>query len=391
MTHTFVLTTAREGEAPLIRELAGFGLTATPTGKGAVHLQGSLADGYRALLWSRIASRVLLPLGIAAADDADALYDTLREGPWDDHLTVDKTFAVHVSGGNEQLRHGHFTALRVKDAIVDHFRDKTGERPSVERYDPDVQLHVRIDGYDAIVSIDLAGRPLHMRGRGRDGGPAPLRETLASAILTLADWPALAEQGVPLVDPFCGSGTFLREAAGMALKRAPGLDRPAWGFEGWLGHDPAVWDELVEEARDVARTELPSPILGFDKDKDQVRRARKNLQSYDLVHLVPVVRHTFDKVDVPEVRDAVPRGLIVTNPPYGERLGEAGETIKLWRSLGDDLRQRWLGWTAWLLAGSKALGKELGLRPNQRIPLRNGPLDARLLEVPISTEAPKGG
>jgi len=194
---------------------------------------------------------------------------------------------------------------------------------------------------------------------------------------------------VPLVDPFCGSGTFLREAAGYALDRAPGLDRPHWGHEGWLGHDPDVWARLLDEARQRAKDELPAPILGYDIDKTQVRRARQNLSAYDLAHLIPVVRHPFDKVTVPEVRTELPRGLLVSNPPYGERLGDEPEMVRLWRALGDDLRHRWLGWTAWLIGGSKELAGELGLRPKRRIPLRNGPLDARLVQVPIHTEAPR--
>jgi len=387
---TFLLTTAREGEEALVAELALHGLTGTPTGIGGVELRGSLEDAYRALLWTRIASRVLLPLGIADATDGDTLYDSCRRAPWDQHLHPERTFAIYVSGGNRELRHPHFTALRVKDAIVDHFRDKTGERPSVQRKDPDVQLNVHVHEDDAHVSIDLSGgAPLHLRGRGRDGGPAPLRETLAAAILVMADWPTLCQQGVPLVDPFCGSGTFLREAAGYALDRAPGLHRQHWGHQGWLGHDAQAWERLLEEARDRAKDELPSPILGFDKDKEQVRRARANLTSYDLAHLIPVVRHPFDKISLPDTRQQTPRGLLVSNPPYGERLGEFGEVTQLWRSLGDDLRHRWLGWTAWLLAGSKELAGELGLRPKRRIPLRNGPLDARLIEVPIHTEAPR--
>lgn len=384
--HIFVLTTAREGEPALVDELALHGLTGEPTGKGAVHLRGSLTDAYRAALWSRVASRVLLPLGVASAETADTLYETLREGPWDDHLDPGRTFAIDVVGTNRDLRHEHFTALRVKDAIVDHFRDRTGQRPGVDTRTPDVRFHVRIDDLDAIVSVDLSGGALHQRGKGRDGGPAPLRETLAAALLVFADWPRLCHEGVPLVDAFCGSGTLLREAAGFALDRAPGLHRRHWGLTGWPGHDAAAWDALLDEARSRSKDELPSPILGYDIARSQVDRARDNLARYDVAHLVPVVRKPFQRVIPPDTRDAVPRGLLVSNPPYGERLGNFDEVSALWREIGDRLRRDWLGWTAWLLSGSKAVGKELGLKPTRRYRIRNGPLDGRLLQVPISTE-----
>lgn len=383
--HRFVLTTAREGEPALVTELAQHGLTAVPSGRGYVELEGTLEDGYRAALWSRIASRVLLPMGVARAEHADALYASVRRGPWEDHLDPDRTFAVHVVGTNRDLRHEHFTALRVKDAIVDLFRERTGARPDVERNRPDVMIHVRITERDAILSIDLSGGPLHQRGRGRDGGPAPLRETLAAAMLVFADWPTLCKQGVPLVDPFCGSGTLLREAAGMALDRAPGLHRRHWGFLGWPGHDEAAWDRLLDEAQTRALDELPCAIHGSDVDGRQLNRARNNLDAYELEG-IELSRRAFDGLPVPPGRSGEPRGLIVTNPPYGERLGDDEEAVALWRGIGDRLRREWLGWDAWLLAGSKPLGKELGLRPKRRIPIRNGPLDARLLHVPISAE-----
>lgn len=383
--HRFAITTAREGEPALVAELASYGLTATPTDRGAVLMTGSLEDGYRAALWSRVASRVLLPLGEGDASDGDALYDSLRGAPWDKHLGPDSTFAIEVLGTNRELRHPHFTALRAKDAIVDHFRDLTGRRPSIDRDRPDVKFFLRVREDTAVVSIDLSGGPLHQRGLGRDGGPAPARETLAAAMLIFADWPSLAARGVPLVDPFCGSGTILREAAGMALNRAPGLNRNHWGFTGWRGHQPEIWERLIDEARQAQRSELPSPIFGFDIDKSQVARSRRNLETYGLSHLVPVVRREFAKVEAPASDTQEPRGLLVTNPPYGERLGDEDEVVVLWRDIGDRLRAHWLGWTAWLLAGSKPLGGKIGLKPKRRIPMRNGALDGRLLHVPIAT------
>ncbi|MFK7928565.1 MAG: class I SAM-dependent RNA methyltransferase [Myxococcota bacterium] len=383
--HNFVLTTSRDREPALIAELAMHGLTGHATHRGAVRLRGSLEDGYRCCLWSRIAGRVLMPIGVVDASSADALYESTKRGPWSQHLSPDRTFAINVVGTNPVLRHPHFTAVRIKDAIVDQFRDKVGSRPSIDREQPDLRFHVLVDGRDAHISLDLSGDPLHRRGLGRDGGPAPLRETLAAAILMTMQWPRLATEGVPLVDPMCGSGTFLREAAGYALDMAPGIHRDHWGFLRWPQHDANAWQRLLDEAEGRIRPTLDVPIIGSDIDPNQVARAQYNLAQAGLDEAVEVIEADFSDLEVGVEGPGEPRGVLVMNPPYGERLGEQEDVEDLYAAIGDRLRQHWLGWTAFVLAGSKPLAAKLHLKSKQKTPLMNAQIDARLIELPIST------
>lgn len=381
----FVATCGLGSEPALVAELDWHGIPAEATGKGAVTFRGDLAQAYTVCLWSRVASRVLLPLARVPAYRPQALVDGVRDLGWQHHLAPGLTFAVQAVGRNPALRNSHFTALAVKDGIVDCLRDARGDRPDVDTRSPDLRVHVLVRGDQAQIAIDLSGDALHFRG-GRDGGPAPLRETLAATLLWLADWPALAREGTALVDPMCGSGTILREAAGMALDRAPGLGRRRWGFHGWSGHDASVWEEVVEAAKARERSRLPCEIHGFDIDREQVERARRNLAHDELEALVPVTRSAWARLEPPTPgREELPHGILVTNPPYGERLGEREEVEELIGEIGNRLRRHWLGWVAYVLVGDTGLAKKLGLRPTRRIPIRNGSLEARLLEVPIAT------
>ena len=391
MPFDFVATVSRGLEPPLADELRALGLSEVRAETGIVRFSGPLSDGYRACLWSRVASRVVLSLGVVPAADGDALYGGVLRLPWADHLRPDRTIAVRFLGTSAAIRHPHYGAMRVKDAVCDALRDRFGARPSVDRDDPDVGLHAHLSGDRAEIGVDLSGPPLHLRGRDRDGGPAPLRETLAAACLRFAGWEQLAADGAPLFDPMCGSGTLLTEAADVLADRAPGLSRPRWGFTGWRGHDAAAWRALLDEARDRVRPVPPDRIFGADLDGNQVRRAEGNLARAGLAGLIPVARAPLSAA-VPPVdgRVEVPRGLLVTNPPYGVRLGDEAQVEAMWRQLGDVLRQRFLGWEAWILAGDPELGKRLGLRPRRRIVVFNGPIEARLLHVPIASEPPRG-
>ena len=385
--HRFIATVARGLEAPLAAELQSLGLDGVKEGKGHVAFGGDLSAGYRACLWSRVASRVLLQLATVPAADGDALYDGARRIDWEDHLDPGATLAVVCVGGNDAIRHTHYGALKVKDAICDILRERTGDRPSIERAHPDVQVHVHVHGKLADLAIDLSGRPLHFRDRDRDGGPAPLKETLAAGMLQMARWHEVGGSGGLLVDPMAGSGTIVIEAADILRRRAPGLRRFSWGFSGWAGHQSSVWSELVEEARDLVRPAGGLRIFASDRDKRQVRRLEENLARAGMKGEVKVRQCDLTEVHPPGgARVKVPRGLLVTNPPYGVRLGEQSEVEATWRSLGDVLRRRFLGWEGWLLAGEPALAKKLGLRPKRRHVLFNGPLEARLLQVPVRTE-----
>ena len=242
-----------------------------------VSFHGGLEDAYRALLWSRVASRVLLTLARVDAVDADGLYEGVHVLSWEDHIAVGGTFAVTARGTNDALRDTRYTGLRVKDAIVDRLRELRGERPDVDVEHPDVRVNVVVRRERATVSVDLSGTPLEQRGYRAPGKPegAPLRENLAAAVLLAAGWPALAAQGAPLADPLCASGTLAIEAALIAADAAPGIARPHWGFERWLGHDEALWGRLLEEAD--ARAEVPvstSRIIAADPSERAVAYAR---------------------------------------------------------------------------------------------------------------------
>ncbi len=384
----FTATVAWGLEGALGQELRALGLHQVEERTGSVTFTGGLREGYRACLWSRVASRILLELGEVAAIDGDALYEGALGIDWSDHISPLETLSVVFAGGNEAIRHPHYGALRVKDAICDQLRERTGERPDIDRAEPDVQVHVHVHGQKATLAIDLSGRPLHFRDRDRDGGPAPVRETLAAGILQLARWPEVCAEGGLLVDPMCGSGTIAIEAADIVVDRAPGLRRAAWGFTRWRGHDAALWRELKEEARDRLKPAKGLRIFASDIDKEQVRRTEENLERAGMKGEVRVQRMAMQDVQAPKGgAPGLPHGLLVTNPPYGVRLGDEEDVAAVWSDLGDLLRRRFLGWEGWLLAGDPQLAKKLGLKTRRKHPLRQGKLEARLLEVPIREQA----
>jgi 23S rRNA (guanine2445-N2)-methyltransferase / 23S rRNA (guanine2069-N7)-methyltransferase len=376
-------TCPRALEELLADELRALGAADVAATRGGVAFGGSLETAYRARLWSRVANRVLVPLGRVPARDPDALYEGARTLRWRDHLSAKQTLAVDFTQVGSAITHTQFGALRVKDAIVDQLREETGARPSVDPARPDVLVHVHADGDQATVSIDLGAGSLHRRGWRGAGAEAPLKENLAAAILLHAGWPREAPLPVPLIDPMCGSGTLLVEAAWMATDRAPGLLRAGDSPGGWLGHDPAVWRRLVAEARARVRSTAP-PLFGFDTDARAVRLARENLRRAGVESLVTVEKRALAELEPPVAGP----GLVVTNPPYGERLGDERELHALYALLGDVLKRRFPGWTGWVLTGNLALGKSLGLRAARKIPLWNGAIECRLFELPISTAAP---
>lgn len=349
--------------------------------RGGVRFGETLADGYLACLWSRIASRVLLPLASFDAPDADALYDGVRAVAWPDHIGVNQTLAVDVAGKNAPAGPGHFLALKTKDAIVDAIRDHAGARPSVDTAHPDVRVNLHVAASKVTVNIDLSGRGLHRRGIERAGAEAPLKENLAAALLRLAGWAGQPPE-TPLFDPMCGSGTLLIEAAWMALDVAPGAERAVPGDGGWKGHDVELWRRLqrdaVERTRSAAARTLR--IAGCDASATAVSAARDNLRRAGLTDRV--------RIDRRELRDVEPPwtdpGVLMTNPPYGERLGDSSELGPLYALLGDVLKRRFAGWRAWVFTGNLRLGKQIGLRPASKQVLYNGPIESRLLELPIA-------
>lgn len=393
-TLRFAAPCSRGTEPMLAAELRRLGIHRVKEGPGVVTFHGDLKLGYRAVLWSRVASRVLLELDRFDAPTADQLYAGVSQIDWSLHLERHNSFAVGFTGRSKHIRHTGFGAQRTKDAIVDALRTSSGQRPSVDREDPDLRVQVHLQNGVASVSLDLAGRPLHQRGEpGRAPVAAPLKETLAAAILLFADWPRQSKRGAPLVDPMCGSGTFLAEAAGMALDRAANLERRRWGFSGWRGHDAEVWkaEHQAAQARwEKGRTQ-PVSILGLDLDRRAVRAARNNCHANGVLEAVRVEPGDFATLEPPDGADAPPRGVMVVNPPYGERLGEEDDLLALYGEIGDLLRRRLFGWTGYVFTSSHRLASQVGLRARRRIPLWNGRLDCRLLEYPIDDMPPLGG
>jgi len=382
--HRFVATTTRGAEPGLAGELVDLGLASVAEVRGAVIFTGPLRAGLTACLWSRLASRVLLELGRFRAPHADALYDGVHRIPWADHLGHRSTLAVDFVGTSPSIRNSRFGALVVKDAVVDRVRDRAGQRPSVDLERPDLRIHARLSDGVATVSLDLAGEPLHRRGVGRSGGAAPLKENLAAAILRRAGYRGRR----PLVDPMCGSGTLALEAAEIALDRAPGLARRRWGFDRWRGMERATWDALYEDARARAAgssASVAAPvILGRAHNPGALARARANAERRGLSARV--------RLEVGDLADAAapdgPPGVVVTNPPYGERVGGEQDLPALYRALGDVMKRGFPGWTGWVFAGERALAGRIGLRPSSRTPLWNGRIECRLLEFALRAPRP---
>lgn len=373
----FTATVSRGLEPALVLELADLGIEDTHIVPGAVRFEGDLDLAYRVCLGSRVASRVLLELKRFRCRDAKALYEGVREVEWRDHLGPTGTLAVDFVGRSNTLRDTRFGARKVKDAIVDQIRDQTGQRPSVLLNRPDLRINLHLAGTKASLGIDLSGHPLFRRGHGRDGGVAPLKETLAAGILWLAGWPGAAAVGRPFLDPMCGSGTFLTEAAGMATRKPPGITRQRWGFTHWRGHDEAAFQRAKDHARERIQP-LNCELRGSDIDPEQVDRAGENVARAGWHHTI-----TVEERPLADVRAFGEKpGFLVCNPPYGERL-QPEELNALYRQIGDVMRQHLLGWQGWILAGSPALGRQLGLKPSRKIPLFNGPIECRLVELRI--------
>jgi 23S rRNA (guanine2445-N2)-methyltransferase / 23S rRNA (guanine2069-N7)-methyltransferase len=384
--------TCPKGLEYLLRdELIALGASDVREALAGVYFAGDLEIAYRACLWSRLASRILLPLAEFDAADGDALYAGVQSIDWSEHLASHATLAIDAVTGQSKLTHSQFIALRAKDAIVDQFRQRDGNRPDIDTDEPDVRINLRLRRDRATVSIDLAGSPLHRRGWRELQGEAPLKENLAAAMLLRARWPEMYKEGGALLDPMCGSGTLLIEGALMAADVAPGLRRDYFGFLGWHKHDIALWRRLLDEARERADSglrALRSCFFGSDSDARMVQTAKRNAQEAGVAGFFTLDKHDALHVSPPP---GVERGLVITNPPYGERLGERGQMPALYRALGEMLRANFAGWRAAVLAGDEELGRAMPLRAEKRYALYNGALETVLLlfELHARSETPR--
>lgn len=373
MNHYFA-TVARGLEPTAAAELERLGAKEVRPDFTGVHFVGDKALLYRVNLWARTIFRVLVPIHEFACFDAQMLYREVQKISWDEYLRPNNTLAVDCTGGNQKLNHTHFTALQVKNAIVDQQRDKSGHRSSVDTESPDVRINVHIHQDRCILSLDSSGSSLHRRGYRPAMGLAPLKETLAAAILDMAEWDA----NLPFLDPLCGSGTLPLEAALKGLNIAPGLFRENFGFFSWLDFDEALWEEIWAEAENSEISDLKAPIWGSDKDPDILSQARTNAQRCGIEDKL-----TFTQTELSQLEAPADSGVLICNPPYGERLGDERELGELYKMLGDVFKQRFKGWTAFVLTGNKELSKRVGLKTSRRIPVYNGSLACTLLKYEL--------
>ena len=379
-THAFFAIAPRGLSELLAEELKPLGATHLRVLSGGVHFQGTLEVAYGACLWSRVASAVLLELATFDADTPDELYAGVRNMDWRQHIGPEATLACEFTATQSPLHHSQFAMLRTKDAIVDQLRESRGARPNIDTDDADVRVHVHAQRRRITVSLNLAGESLHQRGYRMRGGIAPLKENLAAGILLRTGWPEMARAGAAFVDPMCGSGTFVIEASLIARDIAPGLLRTRFGFEGWSQHDSELWRRVKADA--VARraeSAAHGPIRGSDQDARSVRSALENIERAGLTRVVHVERRELDRVERPG--DGI--GLLCTNPPYGERLGEHPELEALYQKLGAKLREQFGGWRAVVLTGNAELGRAIGIRARRAHTLWNGPIECRLLRFDI--------
>lgn len=382
-----LLATCPKGiEGLLHDELIALGATPGKTTVAGVYFTASQAIAYRVCLWSRLANRVILTLvRESMIDTADQVRDVVARISWTRHLAPGNTLAVDFHGRSEHIRHTRFGAQTVKDGVVDALQLAGQERPNVDTKTPHLRIYAHLHRMNLTIGVDLSGESLHRRGYRRDVGHAPLKENLAAALLVRAGWPERLKAGEPLIDPLCGAGTLLIEAAMMAADQAPNLNRERFGFHGWAGHDDIVWSEQKREAEaraSIGRKRCKAQLLGFDQSPAALTAAKANAMRAGIPALITLHGQSLSQLTRPESLTAE-SGLLITNPPYGERLGELPELVRLYAQLGEKAKALFPGWTLAVFTGNPDLGHRLGMRAHKQYALKNGALDAKLLLMEI--------
>ena len=370
-------------ETILTDELRTFGINNIKVTMAGVAFQGDLETAYRACLWSRTANRILLVLSSFEVKTQEDLYKGVQQINWFEHINPEDTFAVSFSAKNSQaINNTHFGALKVKDAIVDQMRDTFQKRPSIDTERPNIRINVYLQGEQAQLSLDLSGESLHRRGYRDVNIRAPMKENLAAAMLLRCGWPEIAKNKGTLIDPMCGSGTLLLEAGMIAADYAPGLLRDYFGFIGWKKHDAECWEKLRMEALQRRKTGMDTlPIIvGFDQNKQTVKTALAHIANAGLQNKIHVERRDIEDA---EPAESWKTGLLICNPPYGERLGDEQETAELYKKFGESLKAHFLGWKAAMIISNPELGFRLGIRSQKPITLFNGALECKLLRLKI--------
>ncbi len=357
-------------ESSLVSELEQLGVSLLNRHDGGVEFEGDWDICYRANLQSRIASRILWCVASEQYTTEAQIYETVRALPWNEWFSPTLTIRVNVAAIKCPLRSLDFVTLRIKDAVCDKFREVAGRRPSVNTMEPDIRIHAFLDAHTVSLYVDTSGSPLFKRGLRINTGEAPMRENLAAGILSLSGW----QPGIPLLDPMCGSGTLLLEAAQIALNIAPGSGR-GFAFEKLKMFSKERWSQLKEAALTGQKPVTSQPIFGSDLYGEALAVARANLSAAGLSEAVAL-----KQANVLEISAPAPAGILVTNPPYGVRLGEQSELVELYPKLGDVLKKKFSGWKVYIFTADPLLPKRIRLTASRRIPLFNGALECRLLE-----------
>ena len=363
-------------EEILAAELRQLGATIDKVGNRAVEFTGNRQLLYEATLWCRTAMRILKPFAAFYAKDEKALYREVGRIDWQRYIGPEQTFAITSVVNHSTFEHSLFVAQLTKDAIVDQFRDRTGKRPSVDLEQPDIRLHLRMLENEVTLSLDAAGDSLHRRGYRQQLHAAPLNEVLAAGLLLLTGW----DGRKPLIDPMCGSATLLTEAAMIAQRIAPGLYHAnKFGFENWSDFDPALWESVRLDANSMRLDEPQAYISGSDISPEFIEMARQNVEAAKLEDYI--------RLSVRDVKEAkAPKGeagIVIMNPPYGERIGQEAEMAGLYKVIGDTLKTNFPGYDAYLFTGNLAAAKSVGLKTSRKIPLYNGPIECRLLKYEL--------
>lgn len=378
--------TCASGLAPLLAdELTAIGLGGVRRAGAGASFTGNVEDAYRACLWSRLANRILLPLHRAAADTPESLYAGVREIDWSEHMLPTNTLAIDFFSAHSSITHTQFGAQKVKDAIVDQFRDASGERPNVDRDQPDIRANVYVFKNEARIALDLSGDSLHRRGYRREGGRAPLKENLAAGLLLLAEWPRRLKAGEAFVDPMCGSGTLAIEAALIAGNIPPAWSRDYFGFTAWRKHDPSQWRQLRDEA-EAAKRPINVEIVASDHSAAVLEECRLNVSVAELSDSISIKQHDVLAHGIDELASS--SGLMLTNPPYGERLKTDDH---FYASLGQALSRHYGGWSCHVFTAASAPWRQMALQLNPVLEIKNGGIDCLLLggDIP-STRTPQG-
>lgn len=357
-------------EALLADELGTLGACGVQAVAGGVGFSGDWEVCYRANLWSRLASRVLWRVAQFEYATEDDVYDAARAVHWFDLFDVRRTLRVNVTAQRSPLRSLEFATLRVKDAICDRFRDDVGRRPDVDRAAPDVRVHVFLEERSGALYVDTSGEPLFKRGWRAQTVEAPLRENLAAGLVMLTGWSF--ERA--LLDPMCGGATLLVEAAALARARAPGMKR-SFGFEKLDSFDGVLWRQLREAAAQPAKHAPPLALFGSDADAKSLTAARRNLAAAGVERWV-----TLEAVDLLARKAPAAAGVMIANPPYGERIGEAEALARFYPKLGDALKRNFAGWSCFFFTADRRMEKLVRLQPSRRTVLYNGPIECRLYE-----------